>query len=335
MIGRTNAIGVNSGGGVTTVDLPTHLASISASGGNAKATVNLTYTDTDYISGVEVRYKPGGYPTSPTDGNGVTADGAAEAIEITGLSNGTKYYFRVYLYREIDGVKYYQTDDTNAIATANPATVAINGITPAEEGENYVVIDTSGTFTISKSSGVTLTAYIVGGGEAGGDGDWEWESDDSMEYSNWVGNGGYGGYVLAQQLLDITESTLLTASIGSDYNYGATATDTMLSLGSAMYKSSSGERLNRNIVKSNGKNGPLTPYGNVGSTGGTGSSTRTTRYLGGIGAGNGGQCYYGGGYVSATPAKNYGCSGGGGGVFEASEQGKGSAGKKGCIIFTW
>ena len=116
MIGRTNIIFGSGGGsgGVTTVDLPTCPASISSTSGNGKVTLSLTYTDTDYISGVEVRYKTGSYPTSPTDGSGKTISGAATSIEITGLTNGTTYYFRVYLYREIDGVKYYQTDETNA-----------------------------------------------------------------------------------------------------------------------------------------------------------------------------------------------------------------------------
>lgn len=124
MIGRTNILfcsgGGSGGGGVTTVDLPTHPESISATSNNQKVIISLMYSDTDYISGVEVRYKTDGYPTSPTDGKGVTADGAATSITIDGLINNTKYYFRVYLYREVGGVKYYQTDDTNATATGIP-----------------------------------------------------------------------------------------------------------------------------------------------------------------------------------------------------------------------
>lgn len=103
----TNIRIVKSGGGsggVTTVDLPTCPASISSTSGNGKVTLSLSYNDTDYISGVEVRYKTGSYPTSPTDGSGVTAEGAATSIEITGLANGTTYYFRVYLSRPSRGV---------------------------------------------------------------------------------------------------------------------------------------------------------------------------------------------------------------------------------------
>ena len=340
MIGRTNAVCVTSGGsgGVTTVDLPTHPASIAVNSGNAKATITLTYTDTDYISGVEVRYKAGGYPTSPTDGNGVTAEGAVMSIEIAGLTNGTKYYFRAYLYREVDGVKYYQTDDTNAKVDCTPFDgVIISGITPAVVADNYILIDTSGTFTMTVPDDITLTAYVVGGGEAGGDGGWTWDDDDT--YSNYNGAGGFGGYVLTQQLTTITNSMQVTVSIGSDYSYEGTATDTILSLGEVIYKSSSGERLGRNTT-GDGKNGPSTLYGNVGSTGGRGSSFKSTKYVGGVGAGNGGQCYsaqVAGGYVAinATNATNYGCSGGGGGVCNASKKSYGSAGKKGCIILTW
>ena len=170
-LGRTNCFIMKAdgsgGSGVTTVDLPTCPASIAANGGNTCATITLTYTDTDYISGVEVRYKTGGYPTNPTDGNGVTAEGAAASIEISGLTNGTKYYFRVFLYREVDGVKYYQTDLTNAKAEVMPRAVVIEGVTPAEAGVNYFVIDQSCEFTLSAPAG---TRIILGNGGDGGTG---------------------------------------------------------------------------------------------------------------------------------------------------------------------
>lgn len=328
MIGRTNAVGFNSGGsgGVTTVDLPTHPASISTSGGNAKATVNLTYTDTDYISGVEVRYKSGGYPTSSTDGNGVTADGAAEAIEITGLSNGTKYYFRVYLYREIGGVKYYQTDDTNAIATANPIAVSIDGITPAEIGENYIVIADSGQFTLH-GGGSSLNVYLVSAGTSGGTGD----LDNSKG-----GRGGTGGKVLSSTLSGIDDALVFTAAVGDKSGYTTlSATGISLTTKSASSAVAGGDGASgsygRNAYK--GTNGVLTPYGYVGSSGGGGGyTTALTVYSpadGGSGAGAGGT-------QDGENAINYGCGGGGGGLIKKTEKAyAGGAGMQGCIIIAW
>ena len=87
-LGRTNIY--NSGDGVTTIDLPTRPASISATSGDKQVTITLAYSSTTNISGVMVRYKTGSYPTSPSDGNGETFSGASESINITGL------YFKIY-----------------------------------------------------------------------------------------------------------------------------------------------------------------------------------------------------------------------------------------------
>ncbi len=165
MLGRTNAM--VSSGGVTMVDLPTHPTSLSITTGNQCAAVNLTYSDVDYISGVEVRYKPDGYPTSPTDGEGVTAEGAVTSIAVSGLVNSTKYYFRAYLYRTIDGTRYYQTDDTNATGTGTPAAIAVSGIVPEKATEDYIVIEKSCNFTLSAPAG---TRIVLGSGACGGNG---------------------------------------------------------------------------------------------------------------------------------------------------------------------
>lgn len=336
MIGRTNVIfgsGGSSGGsgGVTTVDLPTCLKSISAQPANGKVTLALTYSDTDFVSGVEVRYKTDSYPTSPTDGNSIITEGAATSIEITGLTNGTTYYFRVYLYREIDGVKYYQTDETNAKISAMPSPVWIEGITPAEIGENYIVIADSGTFNLFTTGSVT--AYLVGGGYNGG-------SANSDNESDYGGNGGYGGYVYSHVLSDVTNDTPIICTIG------AIKGNTTLKIGNNTLTSSSGQRVtggyggrisSSNRASTEGKNGVLTPYGYVGSSGGGGGisiNSTTPSYFGkdgGEGAGKGGTNSDGG------PAINYGC-GGGGGFNKAglsSKSYKGGSGMQGCVILTW
>lgn len=168
-LGRTNIMTVgNSGGGVTTVDLPTRLNALSSNAGNALATLTLSYSDATYVTGVQVNYKTGSYPTSPTDGQSMTVTGAPTSITVTGLTNTLTYYFRVFLYREIDGVKYYQTDITNAKTSCIPRTVEIVGITPLVSAADHLVIVNSGNFTLTAPAGTKIILGSGGRGQLGG-----------------------------------------------------------------------------------------------------------------------------------------------------------------------
>ena len=163
MIGRTNAIGVNSGGsgGVTTVDLPTRPASIAYNAKNQNVDIILTYSSTDLVSGVRVAYKTGAYPENPDDGEYVEIEGTAENVNVPNLTNGTTYYFRVFLYREIASVKYFQTDITNARILCIPRAVEVTGITPMVQAADHLVFTESGTFTLTANTG---TRIILGSG---------------------------------------------------------------------------------------------------------------------------------------------------------------------------
>ena len=336
MIGRTNAVCVTSGGssgGVTTIDLPTCPASIVANGGNTCATIALTYTDASLITGVQVNYKTDGYPTSPTDGQSVSVEGAAETIKIGGLTNGTKYYFRAYLFREVDGVKYYQTDDTNATVTATPSSVAveIEGITPAEVGENHIVIAESGQFTLH-SGETSLNVFLVSAGGVGGAG-----FDKTNEEGGRAegGGGGYGGRVLSSALSGISETLVFTAAIGDKSGYTTLSADGIsLTTKSASFVAGGGGAsgsYGRDAYK--GKDGVLTPYGYVGSSGGGGGYTMARNVyspaVGGNGAGDGS-------VQEGSNAINYGCGGGGGGYNSKTKTSyNGGAGMQGCIIISW
>ena len=337
MIGRTNIIfgsGSSSGGsgGVTTVDLPTCPSSLTASPSNGKVTLTLAYSDTDFVSGVEVRYKTGSYPTSPTDGTGKTVTSAATSIEVTGLTNGTTYYFRVYLYREIDSVKYYQTDETNAkIESAPMVGVTVSGITPAIQTDSYLIIDTSGNFTMTIPDGINTTIYLVGGGCKG--------EDASSSVGG--GDGGNGGYVYSTKLNAINNAQC-SCSIGANSTTYNSPTNTSLTIDTTQYYANSGTYLEGGVgagigsAAAQGITGSSTPYGNVGSSGGGGAFKSTSSSyggcLGGLGAGSGGSAGYNG-----SDATNYGCGGGGGGSYATNPKkyGAGGAGKKGCIIIAW
>lgn len=330
MIGRTNISLGGGNGGVTIVDLPTHLASLTEISSNNKVTLYLIYSDTDFVSGVDVVYKTEDYPTSPTDGDVVSVDGAATSIVINGLTNDMKYFFRVYLYRKIGAVKYFQTDDTNALADGTPALVSINGMTPTSTGENFILLANSGTFTLDIPDGLDVTAYMVGGGCNG-----ERGSGASG------GNGGDGGYYLEAKL-NSGDNQSCTATVG------AIGAHTKFTIDGKSYDTKNGTYTaggKHRYISNNpdGSDGHYIPGVQtvVGSSGGAGESSDYGIGYGGSGAGDGGRSWMTNGDYEdgddGTDAFNYGCGGGGGG--EATDNdyngGDGGRGVQGCIIIGW
>lgn len=364
MIGRTNIpFGVTGAvDGVTVADLPTHLSSLTAAANSGRVILTLGYSDTDFVSGVDVLYKTGSFPTSPTDGECVSSSGAVTEITIEGLTNAVKYFFRTYLYRLIGGVKYYQTDETNAKIYATPSAVGVIGIEPAIVGENYLIIDQSGTFSLDVPEEISdITVYVVGGGYNGSDGTGRPSGYGSDTNCGDGGSGGAGGYVHSFALSDAYYADTFTSAIGAVGGGNTTLQSTNM----AVVNASSGSRVyggngvgvgavnDSNNSKYNGKNGVLTPYGYVGSSGGGGGGGHddwddeseedygnSPGGTGGVGAGDGGE---GGGTgcgsgANGEAATNYGCGGGGGGGSDTSSSaraGKGGKGMQGCIIIEW
>ena len=276
MIGRTNAVCVISGGGsggVTTVDLPTRPASISRNAKNQNVDIALTYTSTDFVSGVRVAYKTGAYPENPDDGEFVDAEGAAETVNVPNLSNGATYYFRVFLYREVGGVKYFQSDITNARTSCIPRAVEISGITPMVEAADHIVITESGTFTLTANAG---TKIIIG--SAGED-----------------QNGGFvAEHTIAADVVNetctLTVSAARTANssklvVGSN-SYGCGATEQIVQSKWGPIGGKGGAGKNTDGTAKNGT-------GAGGGEGGNGYSDKENRY-GGKGGNNGGYGNFGG-----------------------------------------
>lgn len=276
-------------GGAYGVDLPTHLKSLSANGGNKFVTLTLEYENTNLVTGVQINYKTGSYPASSTDGQSMTVSGAATSIKITGLTNTLMYYFRVFLYREVDGVKYYQTDITNARVTGVPRGIAITGITAKVTGTDFMVIENSGTFTLTAPKGTKIT---LGGGAADGNApDFYGDSD------NYPQDGGLGGYVSQFTLSDDVVNKECTLTVGA-----TNGSKTTLKIGNTTYTS-------------NGARGTVvnTKWGPIGGNGGKGgvqycddsdyySSANSTDGEDGTGAGGGG------GAGSPTPSLEDGVS---------------------------
>ena len=282
MIGRTNAVCVISGGGsggVTTVDLPTHPASISHNAKNQNVDIALTYTSTDFVSGVRVAFKMGAYPENPDDGEFVDAEGAAETVNVPNLSNGATYYFRVFLYREVGGVRYFQSDITNARTSCIPRAIEISGITPMVEAADHIVITESGTFTLTANAG---TRVIIGSG-----GGQQTSSDDTETVGIYWQKSGYVNSMALSE--DVVEANCI-ATIAGKFNKNASK----LKIKDNTYTSGSSQ------VVINTKWGPIggaggrIPTGAGGGRGGEDWAGTSNDEKPGVGGNNGGYGNFGG-----------------------------------------
>lgn len=108
-------IGGGSAGG-STVTLPPMVTNLKAVGSNATITVTFTNPVSDALAGVLVVYNSDHMPEKPSDGSKFDAGLTQQAV-ITGLTNGTQYYIRVFPYNE---KKQYQTLIDGATTSATP-----------------------------------------------------------------------------------------------------------------------------------------------------------------------------------------------------------------------
>lgn len=206
-------------------------------------------------------------------------------------------------------------------------------------GENWLLFDTTGEYTLNFDVDVKMTAYIIGGGSDGKDG---------LYYNKtaYGGDGGMGGYVNTVTDIEVPAGECeLIVNIGGRGEYGLTS---VIIGGNEYCCNGSGrsvtEHGNQGVCgkvifrnPGNGANGIETPFGWVGSSGGGGAAyfdgDVTSRGRGGLGAGNGGKIVDGKS-AKGDNAEGYGC-GGGGGAAATTSWCKGGKGKRGCVIITW
>lgn len=154
-------------GGVTTEDLPAVLKDFYAqNGGTGKIVLKWAFNNTENLTGVYICYQAGEYPASPNDGAKVVVDNYTTlSIDVENLENGVEYFFRAYPYREIDGVKYFQTCNEVCKTVSTPSTI----VTPADleiDGNYFVEIPkcTWADLGIGDSE-ETFPAFIIDGKE--------------------------------------------------------------------------------------------------------------------------------------------------------------------------
>ncbi|MDO4277275.1 MAG: fibronectin type III domain-containing protein [Lachnoclostridium edouardi] len=153
-------------------------------------------------SGVIIRYKTGSYPTSVTDGTqGYKGTGtnlnlnASSTATISGLTQGTKYYFRIWVYATCSAGDVY-SGYKEAAATTKP--------------RGQQIFTSSGTFTVPANV-TKIDVFCVGGG--GGGGYTLRNSDSTMQLRG--GGGGAGGYTLTKKNIAVTPNQKLAVTVGA------------------------------------------------------------------------------------------------------------------------
>lgn len=106
---------IGSGGGQN-LTLPPMVTNLAASTGNQTITLTWTNPVSDVLAGVLVVYNADHIPEKVSDGTKVDA-GLAETVDLTGLTNETLYYIRVFPY---NSKEQYQTMLEGATITATP-----------------------------------------------------------------------------------------------------------------------------------------------------------------------------------------------------------------------
>lgn len=283
--------------------------------------IRMVYTNTDFVSGVQINYKTNGYPASPDDGNSIIVDGTPMEIIINNLINKTNYYFRIFLFNMINNKKYYQTDITNAKEIGTPVYIGVSGVTPLVIADDHIVITTSGQFSLISPPGKHFKLILGGGEEKGG---------VITEYDSTLPiRGGYGGYTKQFEFDSISQETFCTLTLGQAVSYGSGLTSSTLIIDNQTY--SADAYSGRSIITSK--------WSPIGGDGGSGSSHNYTHgaktmseLSDGIGAGGaGGFCNgstntaskYGGNY------NGYGNRGGNNGWVNAQRVDVGGDGSSG------
>lgn len=141
---------MNQSGGVSTKTIPPQGLNLTLKGGNGKIDCTFTGITSEWLYlGQYYRLiaKPGGAPTSPTDGIAVdvvvgSVGSATISASITGLVNGVQYYVRLY----VRGENGWQTS-VDAVGTATPvAGIALSTIAASDATtEQILMIPENGT----------------------------------------------------------------------------------------------------------------------------------------------------------------------------------------------
>ena len=194
---------MGGGGGGQNLTLPPMVTNLSASPGNQTITLTWTNPASDVLAGIAVVYNDDHIPEKVSDGTKVDA-GLAETVDLTGLTNETLYYIRVFPY---NSKKQYQTILEGATITATPDDLP-------EEPTDYLEcaeISETTEFIIPENGYFRIDAIAAGG--TGGHAPKTGSGYGAAIAS--CGGGGRGGNARSEVALQKGTKILVTISSGS------------------------------------------------------------------------------------------------------------------------
>ena len=192
-----------SGGGGQNLTLPPMVTNLAASTGDQTITLTWTNPASDVLAGIAVVYNDDHIPEKVSDGTKVDA-GLAETVDLTGLTNETLYYIRVFPY---NSKKQYQTMLEGATITATPDDFP-------EEPTDYLEcaeISETTEFIIPENGYFRIDAIAAGG--TGGNAPRTGSGYGAAIAS--CGGGGRGGNARSEVALQKGTKILVTISSGS------------------------------------------------------------------------------------------------------------------------
>lgn len=289
-----NVIRIGGGGGGQNLTLPPMVSNLAASTGDQSITLTWDNPDSDALAGVLIVYNDKHVPTKISDGTKVDV-GLVETYELTGLTNETSYYIRLFPY---NSKKQYQTMLEGATVTATPNDFP-------EEPTSYSEIKkiTDSEEWIIPENGYYQIDIISKSGNGGA-------SSDPYNIPRNGGGGGGSGAIARKSNIALFKNDIVSISF--------------------LNGSISIEQFSMSVTAgNNGTNALSSVTGAAGGTGGTASGGDTN--INGLTGGTGGVVYNGsaiGGYsVSTSNSFGYSVvSGRGGNCMEGSTVGPGTAG---------
>ena len=243
-----------SGGGGQNLTLPPMVTDLAASTGDQTITLTWTNPVSDVLAGVLVVYNADHIPEKVSDGTKVDA-GLAETVDLTGLTNETLYYIRVFPY---NSKKQYQTIWEGATITATPEDFPAEPtswieIETLSDNESWVVPE-NGWFKF------VCAAKCGNGGESmvAWDGGYPGAEPPYEYWGNSGGAGGGGGYSetkvskFKDEIIEVTFSNGSISCLGVSVTAGGNGTGSPQSIRPG---GAGGTAIGGNITNINGEAG--------------------------------------------------------------------------------
>ena len=279
-----NVIRIGGSGAGQNLTLPPMVTNLAASTGDQEITLTWTNPVSDALAGILVVYNTSHIPEKISDGTKIDA-GLVETVDLTGLTNETLYYIRVFPY---NSKKQYQTMLEGSTITATPDDF------PAEPTE-YLEIE---KIHNSEEWSAPETGYFkfIAVAKSGDGGQPALVYEGRLRYT--AGGGGSGA--IAVSVFKIYQGERVSLTVNGDINItfrdevasatqgtnGQGARNTIAGYGHA---GTGGTASGGNVTNINGNNGSFGKGGNPTGvfSGGTGGTTIYEKYstTGGTGEG--------------------------------------------------